>query len=428
MIESRSMKRGGMRTFLLMFACGTSGCGEGPSPTPTTTEPWPTYWADIRPLLDRNCARCHNDGGQGPSFDDAESARALAPIMAAYTAEGRMPPAAPDPSCAEYADSDRFVMDEEEKAALTAWADAGAPLGDPADYIAESRDAYSIAPFDLEVRGTAPYQPSFGADGNDYRCFLVDIANPSVVFLTGLEALVDNDAIVHHVVLFEFFTGGYLGDGVEDPYEGFACSGLGEGGWSFLGAWGPGANPTVFPDASGIRLPKETRLILQMHYFESFDGAGNELDHTGYGLHLADEVDRRVYQYLLGATGFTIPAGEAAFDVVEDIPWSGVDMDVLGVWPHMHVLGSAFDERLVHQDGSEECLLHQDRWDFHNQVWAPLVTPVMITTGDDIQITCTYDNSADNPAQFNDPPQDVAFGEETENEMCVGFTYMVERE
>ena len=394
----------------------------------TPTAGGPTYWADVRPLLDRNCARCHNDGGQAPSFDAAEAAQALAPLMAAYTAEGRMPPAAPDPSCAEYGGSDRFVVEDGEKATLAAWADAGAPLGDPADYVAAPTDAISTAPFDLELHGTTPYHPAFGDDGNDYRCFVLDVGNTSALYLTGLEALVDNDAIVHHIVLFELLDGGYTGDGTADPHDGFACSGLGEPGWDFLAAWGPGANPMTFPENSGMRLPKDAHLVLQMHYFASSTEAGEQSDQSGYGLHLADHVDRRVEQYLLGATWFTIPADEAAYSVTEYIPWGGADMEVLGVWPHMHVLGSGFDERLVRADGSESCLLHQDRWDFHNQVWAPLVTPEPVTSGDTIQITCTWDNSAQNPAQPDDPPQDVPFGEETGNEMCVGFTYLVEPE
>ena len=94
----------------------------------------------------------------------------------------------------------------------------------------------------------------------------------------------------------------------------------------------------------------------------------------------------------------------------------------------MHVLGTGFDTRVVRADGTETCLLHQDRWDFHNQVWAPLVTPPIVTSGDSVRVTCRYDNSAANPNQVSDPPQDVVFGEESGDEMCIGFIYLVERE
>jgi hypothetical protein len=88
----------------------------------------------------------------------------------------------------------------------------------------------------------------------------------------------------------------------------------------------------------------------------------------------------------------------------------------------MHVLGSGFDMRIVHDDESETCLVHMDDWDFHNQQAVMFTERATLTEGDTLKITCTYDNSADNPWQTNSPPEDVEFGEETGNEMCFGFT------
>ena len=39
----------------------------------------PTYYKDVRPILDQSCARCHADGGVAPvSFDDPATVQALA--------------------------------------------------------------------------------------------------------------------------------------------------------------------------------------------------------------------------------------------------------------------------------------------------------------------------------------------------------------
>ena len=46
--------------------------------------------------------------------------------------------------------------------------------------------------------------------------------------------------------------------------------------------------------------------------------------------------------------------------------------------------------------------------------------------GDTVKVTCTWDNSAENPNQQNDPPVDVGFGEHTDDEMCFGFTYVAQ--
>lgn len=383
-------------------------------------------WSAARAVLDENCARCHTDGGQATSFDDPATVQALAGTIVSYVTSGTMPPAAPDPGCGDYEGSDTFTLDEEEKAVLADWADAGAPLGDAPPAV--TGVGPSSGPFDVELYGAESYTPSFGTDGNDYRCFLLPVGNTKATYLTGMEALVDALPIVHHVVIFQVDNRQGIPDDVADPTHGFACSGLGGAGWAFLGAWAPGANPVLFPEGSGIRLPKESELVLQMHYFDSFDGADQVADRSGYGLHLADEVDRRVYQLAYGSTDFEIPAGESAYAVDASDRWSGADMDLLGVWPHMHVLGAGIDEHVEHADGSTSCLLHQDAWNFHNQVFARLLEPVRITAGDTVKTTCTYDNSAANPEQLYDPPRDVSFGEETNDEMCFGFTYAIEVE
>lgn len=396
---------------LLLLACGKGA----------DTASDVTYYQDIRPILDKSCARCHNPESIAPSFDDPAVVAGLADTMKAYTESAYMPPPAPAADCREYESSERFTITDEEQATIAAWADAGAPLGEEVettrDTTLEQLDSY-----DLELWASTPYTPTFSAgNGNDYRCFLIDVGNTSTQYITAMQAQVDNTRIVHHVVLF-------LPDGVEDlyangtdPYEGFACGGLGQSNWSTLGAWGPGANPTVLPEGVGIPLPIGSQLILQMHYFDSFDGADQEVDQSGYGLLLTDTVEREAQNYATGPTDFTIPAGDAAFEAKETYRWDA-DSQVLALWPHMHLLGSKFSQTVVHDDGTEECLLRMDAWDYHNQVTANLVEPATLGPGDKLKISCTFDNSASNPNQTSDPPVDVAFGEGTTDEMCFGFT------
>ncbi|MFZ5476093.1 MAG: hypothetical protein ACOZNI_04905 [Myxococcota bacterium] len=378
----------------------------------------PTFYADVRPILDLNCARCHTDGGPAPSFDAAEDVVAMAGAIKSYTQAGVMPLAAPDPDCADYVGSERLVLADEDAAVLAAWADAGAPLGDPADAPVPVAPL-STAPFDATVAAAVPYTPEFGDADNAYRCFTVPLGNEADVFLTGMEPVLDNHALVHHVLLARDTSG----ETSTDP-GGYACSGLGEPNWDLLGAWGPGGIPTTFPDGLGMRIPADAKLVLQIHYFAGDLGGA---DQTGVGLHLADAVDHEVRIDPLGPTGFTIPAGDPAYSETASYQFgpSMAGYTILGVWPHMHVLGSAFSARVLPRRSDEEvCLVRTDRYDFHNQVTVMLKEPHVLDSGmDTLEITCTWDNSADNPAQLVDPPQDVGYGEETGNEMCFGFTY-----
>ncbi len=380
-----------------------------------------TYYKDVRPILDNTCARCHNDNGISKSFDDPAVAQSEAATMKAYTQSGYMPPPAPTTSCREYANSDRYLLSDTDKATIAAWADAGAPLG---DVVADTRDTTleQLSYYDLEIKASQPYSPVFtNGNVNDYRCFLIDLNNATQEYITAMQAEVDNTKIVHHVVLFQpDGTDDLYADGT-DPHDGFSCSGLGQQNWQTLGAWGPGDNPTVMPAGIGIPLAPNSQVVLQMHYFDSFDGANLETDQSGYGMQLASSVDHTATNYATGPTNFTIPANDNAYSSHKSYKWTSSD-EIIAVWPHMHLLGSGFDETVTHTDGTEDCLLHMDSWDFHNQVTANFLAPEPLVAGDKLKVTCTWDNSADNPNQYNDPPIDVSFGEGTTDEMCFGFT------
>jgi mono/diheme cytochrome c family protein len=378
------------------------------------------YYGTIDAVMAQNCTRCHTTGGQALSFDKPEDVQALAETMLARVEAGQMPPPAPAPSCRDYLGSGELVMDEEEIALLKEWVETGTPLGDPANAF-QSTAAQTIGPFDHEMIAPTPYTPSFRDGENDYRCFRMDLNNPDTTYLTGMEAILDNVAIVHHIVI-------YNANNTEpdtDP-TGFSCSGFGESGWDYLAGWAPGAQPLELPEGMGLPLAANTTLILQMHYFNSFDGADKELDGSGYGIKLADSVETEVVVLSYGTYQFTIPANDADFESSNSETWNRRwdQAQILGIWPHMHLLGDGFDMSLKHEDGNESCLVHMDGWDFHNQISALYLEPAIATAGDEFTLSCHYNNSSSNPNNPNSPPQDVEWGEGTTEEMCFGFTYV----
>lgn len=380
----------------------------------------PTYWRDVRPVLDRVCARCHNADGIAMSFDDVATVRSLASLIASATAEGRMPPGAPDPTCADYEGSESLFLGEEEKALLASWAAAGAPEGDPADAPAPFAPE-TTGPFDVELRGEAPYTPRFSESGNDYRCFALDVGNETAAWVTGFEALVDASPIVHHIVLWKV-PDAWEAPASDDGEPGWTCDGFGSADWEFFAGWAPGGRPVTFPAGAGMHLPSDARFVMQMHYYDGAEGAPLS-DWSGYGLHLADDVETPLAQLSLGVEGFVVPAGAADHTETMWLPWSWGDVTMLGVFPHMHVLGSAFDIKVHRSDDTETCITRIEDWDFHNQQAIVLKEPVTVHAGDIVEVTCHWDNSAENPDQPSDPPQDVPFGEETGQEMCYAFTY-----
>ncbi|MDP2311824.1 MAG: hypothetical protein Q8P41_02895 [Pseudomonadota bacterium] len=401
---------------LMLAACSS----DGQDPVDTG----PTYYRDVRPILDMSCARCHTDRGLSISFDDPVSVQSLATSIQARTQAGTMPPPAPDPSCADYEGSEALFLSDEDKQTLSDWADAGAPLGDPASAPTDLAPPLTTAPFDVELRGSEPYQPAFDETGNDYRCFVLDAGNDTPTYVTGFEALVDNPRIVHHVVLWSVAPTVTLPE-VATGEVGFACDGFGESNWEFFAGWAPGGRPVQFDEGQGMQMRAATRLVLQMHYYESFDGAAAELDQSGYGLHLSDDVTTELFALPLGVEDFEIPAGQANADAQMFVPWGEDwgDVTIVGTFPHMHLLGTGFDFNVQHPDGTNTCVVEMNDWDFHNQQAVQLKEPVRIEGGDIVTVTCNWDNSAANPNQPYEPPRDVVFGEGTGDEMCYAFTY-----
>ena len=85
----------------------------------------------------------------------------------------------------------------------------------------------------------------------------------------------------------------------------------------------------------------------------------------------------------------------------------------MGVFPHMHGLGTNFEMHIAHEDGSETCLV-QGSYNFNNQLTYQWPEPIDFRPGDTLEYSCTWDNSAGDTS--------VQYGERTDEEMCYFFT------
>jgi hypothetical protein len=131
----------------------------------------------------------------------------------------------------------------------------------------------------------------------------------------------------------------------------------------------------------------------------------------------------------VGNYSFLIPAGAPDVQAtgVGDVTATGAGGTTPGriwdIFPHMHQLGRSIHVELDRADGSSACLIDIDgNWDFHWQGSYRLASPVTVNAGDQVKITCTWDNSATHQPLVNGVPQqprDVTFGEGSTDEMCL---------
>ncbi len=395
----------------------------GDSGAASTTEAYdgPTWHQDVQPMLNSHCTRCHYEGGLGPGdFTDLETVRALGPAMVGAMEAGEMPPAAADPTCREYKGSEHLNLPADDAATFAAWLDADTPEGDPttAPEVVPLKDELENP--DAVVMMESAYTPSFADPsnpGNEYRCFAIDPGELTGRYITSMAPIVGNNQMVHHIVLFTM------------PEEDLTESQRTPEGWNciddmgsetldgMLTAWAPGMLPVEFPEGKGIQVEEGRVLVAQMHYFYNGPDTEGASDQSGYAFHLApeDEPVAPVFMVPAGSFSFTIPAGSADYTFTDGFLNTYVDLTVLSMFPHMHQLGTRFNARILHEDGSETCLV-DGQYSFDNQMTYQFTDPASFKKGDSVEFSCTWDNSAGDSA--------VRYGERTDEEMCFFFTFV----
>ena len=130
----------GVSLLLLTFVClGAPGELGAQSFASSNVDGEVTFTRDVAPILQENCVRCHRAGGgiAPMSLETYEVARAYAPLMKYKTGlrdvAGAMPPWYVEKDIGIQQFRNDMSLTDEEVATIAAWADAGAPQGDPAD-------------------------------------------------------------------------------------------------------------------------------------------------------------------------------------------------------------------------------------------------------------------------------------------------------
>ena len=75
---------------------------------------------------------------------------------------------------------------------------------------------------------------------------------------------------------------------------------------------------------------------------------------------------------------------------------------------------------IVYPTGETETLLRVPHYNWHWQLWYNLAQPIVLPKGTRIECTAHFDNSPNNPDNA-DPTKEVTWGDQSWDEMMVGF-------
>jgi hypothetical protein len=359
-----------------------------------------------------------------------EQARKRAADLATVTSERKMPPwHASSEEGGPFRDA--RVLSKEEIATLGRWAEAGCPEGTPSDAPAPRswESDWALGTPDLVLKATEAY--TLDAEGRDeLRVFVLPTGLTEGKWLAAVDFLPGNPKVVHHVLAAFDVRGAARKLDEADPKPGYqAFGGFGLIPSGGLGGWSPGKIPRPWPDGVGRYLPAGSDVLLQVHYHRN---GKVESDNSSIGLYFAKgPVDKQVRGGmvtpprvgLFRRPSLSIPAGESNHEVTGDTTIEE-DSHLIAVTPHMHWLGKDFLLKATRPDGSTQTLIRIDDWDFNWQGAYDFATPVPLPKGTRIEMKAHFDNSAQNPANPNSPPRAVLWGEQTTDEMCIGFLQM----
>ncbi len=366
-----------------------------------------TYHNRISRIVQANCQECHRAGGVAPfALETYEQVNAKAGMIRRMVERNLMPPwfAAPVKAGEHSPWMNDRSLNERDKADLLGWLNAGKPEGNSADaplprqwpiewQIGTPDLVVQIPkPIDVKATGTMPYQYA-----------TVELTLTEDKWVRGIEVQPTAREVVHHVLVL-----------LQEKGQRLQQDGL-RGG--FFAAYVPGNSSAVYPEGFAKALPAGSKLVFQIHYTPN--GTATQ-DQIRLGMLFAKESPKHMVRVTgIGNPRLRIPAGADNHPEYASIPVPR-PVRLLGLMPHMHVRGKAFRYEAVLPDGTKHLLLDVPRYDFNWQLAYRYAEPLALPAGSKVNVTAWFDNSSNNPAN-PDPTKMVRWGEQTSDEMLVGY-------
>ena len=370
----------------------------------TSGDKAPTFSKDVAPILYNRCVNCHRPGEAAPmSFRDYKEVRPWAKAIKQQVVTRTMPPWHADPAVNTFANSRR--LSDAEVATISKWVDAGAPEGNASDMpkLPQFVDGWAFGKPDVVFDMGKDF--SIPADGVvQYQYFKVDPGFKEDTWVQAAEVRPSQRSQVHHIIVFVTAGGqrqARAGEQFSDMLIGYA----------------PGV-PTITWDPDTAFLVKAgSQFLFQVHYTTNGKPA---VDRSVLGLKI--RKDKPKYRAFAGSAvqfRLAIPPGEPNYETKAVYEFKE-DVTLLDLTPHMHLRGKAFKYVITYPDGRSEELLNVPKYDFNWQLSYQLAEPRQVPAGSKIEATAWYDNSPNN--KYNpDPTQTVRWGDQTFNEMMIGF-------
>ena len=436
-----------------------------------------TFSEHISPVIYNNCTSCHRVGEIGPMpFTNYNEVSAYAAMIKYVTQIGYMPPWKPTLGYSRHVGERALTQNEIQL--IANWVDTGFSQGDPTQEVPvpEFPTGSALGIPDLVLTMDEPFAIR-GDNQDQYQVFVIPTHLTEHRAIAAIEFRPGNRQIVHHALLAADTTGTARQKDLKSPEYGYeSFGGFGSPISVLLPAYTPGSQTVWFPKGVGQILPQNSDLLVQVHYapwpiaetdqsmvniFFKKEPIEREIGLIGIvpfstsrlnslfsslgardirdivalleqsGVELPDLTDLLNLAGsaggLFGATNpminlefdgdFVIPANEIkTFHATLSI---SQDISLMSIYPHMHLIGKSWDIYAIDPQGNRINLIRIADWDFNWQGSYTFTRFQKIPAGSQIHASVTYDNTANNPLNPNNPPRNMTWGEKTTDEMLI---------
>ena len=396
-----------------------------------------TYHKDIEPILQRSCQRCHNPDSVAPMSlltygqvrPYARAIKQRTALANAPYARGAMPPWFLEKNVGVQKIKDDNSLSQAEIDMIAAWADAGAPQGNPTDAPPAIKLAkvgeWALGTPDLVVSSPTIYMAAIGSDWSgsfgksplglteERHAMSAEFHEIDSKMVRGTSAALNGRYIIHHA------TTSISGpDEIEEEADGENATGLGS-----LPIHEVGRNGDVFPLEAGKMLPAGGFINWGSMHIHSANTPGSEryarMD-VGFKLHPKGYVPKREMRaYSFGRTQIQVDANlsnerEDAYFVAPQA------MKLMNYEPHMHANGVRMCLQAISGRNVQtlNCAGYDHNW-VRNYQYEENFEPI-IPKGTILHAIGWFDNSAKN-TNVADPRNAATFGNGSLSNMFIVF-------
>ena len=369
-----------------------------------------TFTKDVAPILQRSCQNCHRPDSLAPmSFITYQDTRPWARAIKDKTALREMPPWFVEKNIGIQEFKDDISLTNEEIETLAAWADAGAPQGDPADMPPPLEwadyDVWTIGEPDLIVSSPEMIVDAVGADYHD-ELGPIPTGLTTDRYIKAVEVKevrllsADEKQQLRQEARSGFgnFTIHHIGVHSSEVFTEQTDLAL-EDRSRFRMVYSLGQNATIYPDETGVLLAAGSELRFTVHLYSNGVIVPVRAD-VGFVFHPEG------YQPKYKQSGFLaignqqdaldIPAGQddVRFESYYTMPQHGI---MTTYEPHMHSSGKRMCIEAIYPDQRRETL----NCSSYNHSWARVYvyqddhSPIL-PKGTVVKVIGWYDNTAKN--------------------------------